>query len=184
LMAAILPRRRDTDSDDALIRGIYEEHGRALLAYATRLTGDHAAAEDVVQETVVRAWKHPEVLIKGKGSTRGWLLTVARNIVIDKARARGARPNEVAEQPSRPPVERDHSEAVVNTTVVLGAMDKLSSSHREVLVELYFRGATVTEAATKLGIPAGTVRSRSHHALKALRELFGPAQAVLEGVAG
>jgi RNA polymerase sigma-70 factor (ECF subfamily) len=182
-MAPRLTRRREADGDEALIRGIYEEHGRALLAYSTRLTGDHAAAEDVVQETLVRAWKHPEVLINGKGSTRGWLLTVARNIVIDKARARGARPAEVAEEPSRPPIERDHSDAVVNTAVVLDAMDKLSGSHREVLVELYFRGATVTEAATKLGIPAGTVKSRSHHALKALRELFGPGQAVLDEVA-
>ncbi|MCU1681433.1 MAG: polymerase [Amycolatopsis sp.] len=182
-MASLLTRRRQADADEALIRGVYEEHGRALLTYATRLTNDRAAAEDVVQETLLRAWKHPEVLVNGKGSTRGWLLTVARNIVIDKARARGARPAEVAEQPGRPPIERDHSDRVVNTTVVLGAMDKLSGSHREVLVELYFRGATVTEAAMKLGIPAGTVKSRSHHAIKGLRELLSPGQAVLEGVA-
>ena len=178
-MAPRLTRRREADSDEALIRGIYEEHGRALLAYATRLTGDHAAAEDVVQETLVRAWKHPDALINGKGSTRGWLLTVARNIVIDKARARAARPAEVAEEPSRPPIQRDHSDAVVNTAVVLDAMDKLSGSHRDVLVELYFRGATVTEAATKLGIPAGTVKSRSHHALRSMRDLFGPGKFVL-----
>ncbi|HEV3362153.1 MAG TPA: sigma-70 family RNA polymerase sigma factor [Pseudonocardiaceae bacterium] len=183
-MAGLLSRRRDADGDEALIRGVYAEHGRALLAYATRLTSDHAAAEDVVQETLVRAWKHPEALINGKGSTRGWLLTVARNIVIDRARARGVRPTEVAEEPSHPPIERDHSDAVVNTTVVLDAMDKLSGSHRDVLVELYFRGATVTEAAATLGIPAGTVKSRSHHALKALRELFRPAPGVLEEVAG
>jgi RNA polymerase sigma-70 factor (ECF subfamily) len=182
-MAPRLTRRREADGDEALVRRIYEEHGRALLAYATRLTGDHAAAEDVVQETLVRAWKHPEALLNGKGSTRGWLLTVARNIVIDKARARGARPVEVAEEPNRPPIERDHSDSVVNTAVVLDAMDKLSGLHREVLMELYFRGATVNEAATKLGVPAGTVKSRSHHALKAMRELFGGAQGTLEEVA-
>ena len=49
----------DTDAAEAsLIRSLYAEHGRSLLAYATRLTGDRAAAEDVVQETLVRAWKH------------------------------------------------------------------------------------------------------------------------------
>ena len=74
----------DTDrrpaAAEALIRSLYEQHGRSLLAYATRLTGDRAAAEDVVQETLVRAWKHADNLVESKGSVRGWLLTVARNI--------------------------------------------------------------------------------------------------------
>src|SRR5690349_9874368 len=93
------PRRNNPASDEALIRTLYEEHGRALLAYATRLTGDRAAAEDVVQETLVRAWKHAEDLVEGRGSVRGWLLTVARNIVTDRVRARAARPTEVPESP-------------------------------------------------------------------------------------
>ena|SRR5438067_10324985 len=70
-------RRRRESSDEALIRTLYHEHGRALLAYATRLTGDRAAAEDVVQETLIRAWKHAESMVNEKGSVRGWLLTVA-----------------------------------------------------------------------------------------------------------
>src|SRR3954464_4388675 len=94
---------------ETLIRTLYAEHGRSLLAYATRLTGDRAAAEDVVQETLVRAWKHADDLTSGKGSVRGWLLTVARNIVPAGARARAVRPAEVAEVENRPPVERDHS---------------------------------------------------------------------------
>ncbi len=67
------------DAAETLIRTLYAEHGRSLLAYATRLTGDRAAAEDVVQETLVRAWKHAGDLTEGKGSVRGWLLTVATN---------------------------------------------------------------------------------------------------------
>src|SRR5215217_7391881 len=59
---------------DAVIRSLYEEHGRSVLAYATRLTGDRAAAEDVAQETFLRAWKHHEKLLDGHGSVRGWLL--------------------------------------------------------------------------------------------------------------
>lgn len=183
-MAVLRPRRRQADSDEALIRALYDEHGRALLAYATRLTGNRVAAEDIVQETLVRAWKHPEVLVNGKGSIRAWLFTVARNLVTDSVRARNARPAEVAENPAHQPIEDDHSEAVVDNMVMLAALDKLSGPHREVLVELYFHGRTVTETATALGIPPGTVKSRSYHALRALRDIFGGPQVALKGVAG
>ncbi|WP_370950255.1 sigma-70 family RNA polymerase sigma factor [Amycolatopsis sp. cg5] len=155
-----------------LIRHLYEEHGRSLLAYATRLTGDRAAAEDVVQETLVRAWKHADDLENGKGSVRGWLLTVARNIITDRVRARASRPQEVEEPAESPATSKDHAQGVVDSMTVLGAMDGLSPEHREVLVELYYRGHTVTEAAQSLGIAAGTVKSRSYYALRALRAVM------------
>jgi RNA polymerase sigma factor (sigma-70 family) len=88
---------RASAGDEALVQAVYREHGRAMLAYATRLLNDRAAAEDVVQEALIRAWRHPEVLTNGKGSIRGWLLTVVRNLVTDRQRARAARPAEVAE---------------------------------------------------------------------------------------
>jgi RNA polymerase sigma-70 factor (ECF subfamily) len=165
-------RRASIPSDEALVRSLYEEHGRSLLAYATRLTGDRAAAEDVVQETLIRAWKHASAMVNEKGSVRGWLLTVARNIITDRARARAARPTEVAESPTTPPVEHDHAEGVVNTMTVLGALDRLSPEHREILVELYYKGRTVTEAAEALGLPPGTVKSRSYYALRAMRAVL------------
>ena len=160
---------------DATIRSLFDEHGRSVLAYATRLTGDRAAAEDVVQETFLRAWKNADDLLEGKGSVRGWLLTVARNLVTDRARAKAARPAEVAEVTDHPPVDVDHSEAVVNTMVVLDALEQMSTEHREVLVELYYKGRSVAEAATALGVPPGTVKSRSFYALRALRAVMnGP----------
>lgn len=165
-----MPDIRQRDGDEALVHAIYSEHGRALLAYATRLLGDRAAAEDVVQETLIRAWRHPEVLTNGKGSTRGWLLTVTRNIVIDRIRARATRPQEVAEAPDRPPVESDHADRVVASVTVLTALEALSEDHRGVLDQIYFQGRSLGEAATALGIPAGTVKSRSYYALRALRE--------------
>ena len=177
-------RVHEQAADEALIRALFEEHGRALLAYASRLTGDRAAAEDVVQETLLRAWRHPESLHNGRGSVRGWLLTVARNIVTDRARARAARPAEVAESPYSQPVERDHADAVVDSMVVLAAMDRLSEDHREVLVEIYFHGRSVSETAQALGIPPGTVKSRSYYALRALRETFGNRGLNLEGACG
>jgi RNA polymerase sigma-70 factor, ECF subfamily len=163
--------------DEDLIRFLYQEHGRSVLAYATRLTGDRAAAEDVLQETLLRAWRHADNLRNdSRGSVRGWLLTVARNIITDRVRARAARPQEVGEPVDVPAVERDHAEQVVNEMAVLGAMDKLSAEHREVLVEMYYRGRTVTEAAQALRIPAGTVKSRSYHAMRALRAVLGPGE--------
>jgi RNA polymerase sigma-70 factor (ECF subfamily) len=161
---------RERTVDEALVHAVYAEHGRALLAYATRLLGDRAAAEDIVQETLIRAWRHPEVMTNGRGSTRGWLLTVTRNLVTDRMRARAARPHEVPEDPALPPVERDHADRVVASVTVLEAMDGLSADHRGVLQELYFHGRSLAEAATALGIPAGTVKSRSYYALRALRE--------------
>jgi RNA polymerase sigma-70 factor (ECF subfamily) len=171
-MTILRARTEQSASHEALIRALYAEHGKALLAYATRLTGDRLAAEDVVQETLIRAWRHPEVISNAQGSVRGWLLTVTRNIITDRYRARAARPTEVAESESTPPIEHDHADAVVESMVMMEALDQLSPDHREVLVEIYYRGRTVPEAAGRLGVPVGTVKSRAHYALKALRELY------------
>ncbi|QRP45729.1 sigma-70 family RNA polymerase sigma factor [Amycolatopsis sp. FDAARGOS 1241] len=171
-------RARRQVADEALVRTLFEEHGKAMLAYATRLLGDRAAAEDVVQEALVRAWRNPESLNNGKGSVRGWLLTVVRNLVIDRVRARSSRPTEVAESPTTGPVSPDHAGHVVDSVVVHSALEGLSPEHREVLEQVYLLGHTVPEAARRLGIPAGTVKSRTHYGLRALREAFGGRQPV------
>ena len=166
---------RDAAGPEALITALYNEHGRSLLAYATRLTNDRTEAEDVVQETLLRAWRHPEVLVNGQGSVRGWLLTVARNIVVDRARARSARPAEVREHPTKPTVSPDRPEDVVDSIAILGAIDQLSPDHRNVLVELYWRGSSVAEAAQRLSVPPGTVKSRAYYGLQSLRGIMAGA---------
>lgn len=172
-MAVLQARKRTRAADEELIGSLYEEHGRTLLAYAMRLTGDHGAAEDVVQETLVRAWRHPDALASEKGSVGSWLLTVTRNIVTDRHRRRSVRPTEVAESVIRPAAQRDHAESVVNAVAVLDALAKLSPEHRDVLTEIYLRDASVAEAARALGVPPGTVKSRSHYGLAAMRRIFG-----------
>lgn len=190
-MARTVARRREGAADEVLIRQLYQEHGGALLAYATRLMGDRALGEDVVQETLIRAWRNPEALTNNKGSVRGYLFTIARNLSIDKHRARAARPAEVAESPGTTPVEQDHADQVVDSMVVLGAMDRLSHEHQIVLQSLYFQGRTVEETAVSLGVPPGTVKSRSYYALRRLREVMAERPApppqlalVTEGAAG
>src|SRR4051794_5334042 len=110
-------QHRPADSGEALIRMLYQEHGRALLAYAARLTGDQWVAEDIVQETLLRAWRHSGVLNEEVGSIRGWLFTVARNIVTDRARSRGARPVEVgpADERTTTLAVGDHAQKVVDS---------------------------------------------------------------------
>ena len=70
-----------------MMRVLYDEHAAALWRYALRLTGDRARAEDVVQETLLRAWRHPEVTADVDRSARAWLFTVARNMIIDERRS-------------------------------------------------------------------------------------------------
>ncbi|MGY4768722.1 sigma-70 family RNA polymerase sigma factor [Kribbella sp. CWNU-51] len=171
------PHRRPEPAD-ALIRVLYAEHGPSVLRYATQLTGDRAAAEDVVQETLLRAWKHAASLVEGTGSIRAWLLKVARNIVTDRARARAVRPVEVAQVDEHSSVGTDHSDSVVNTLLILEALDQVSAEHREVIEELYYQGRTVAEAARELGVPPGTVKSRSYYALRAVRAAIGGREAL------
>jgi RNA polymerase sigma-70 factor (ECF subfamily) len=161
------------NAEEELIRALYQEHGRSLLAYATRLTGDRAAAEDVVQETLIRAWKHADSMVAERGSIRGWLLTVTRNIITDRARARAVRPAEVEQTFATVPIADDHAPGVVESMTVLGALNQLSADHRNVLIELYYRGRSMREAASALGIPPGTVKSRSYYALRALSAIMG-----------
>src|ERR1700751_6064661 len=81
-------------ADEAFVRALYAEHGGALLRYAPHLTGgDRQRAEDLVQETIVRAWRHPEAL--ADRPPRPWLFAVARTLVVASSRARQSRPSEI-----------------------------------------------------------------------------------------
>lgn len=162
-------RSKEEAAAEAFVRSLFQEHGAAMMTYAVRLTGDHAAAEDIVQEVLVRAWRHADRLTNGKGSVRGWLLTVVRNLVYDRTRARRSRPVEVGELKPESAVSDDHSDQVVDTIVVMEALETLSEEHRSVLEQVYFKGKTVAEAALELGIPQGTVKSRTFQAIRLLR---------------
>lgn len=162
---------RSTQNDVAALRALYDDHAGALLRHASRLCdGDVARAEDVVQETLLRAWRHPTAMDPTRGSVRGWLFTVAHNIAVDGHRARAARPTEVGDDALADVAEpRDDFDRALDRWLVADALASLSGNHRDVIVETYYRGRSVAEAARALGVPPGTVKSRSYYALRALR---------------
>jgi RNA polymerase sigma-70 factor (ECF subfamily) len=159
--------------DDDQMRMLQAEHGVALRMVALRMCGgDSARASDAVQEAFIRAWQHPEVLDASRGSTRGWLLTTTRRILVDAHRAREARPivvtDVVPDLPDRIPAVSE-VDRMLERTVVLDALSALAHPHREAIMECYYRGSTVMEAAQRLGVPPGTIKSRLFYGLRALR---------------
>ncbi len=159
-----------SSTEDAALRALFDQHATPLLSYALRLTGgDRGRAEDVVQETMLRAWRHPQALDPDRGPVRPWLFTVARNVAIDAHRSRRARLPEVGDDALAALAAADEIEHALDTWLIADAMQALSEDHRAVLIETYFRGRSVNEAATTLGIPVGTVKSRTYYALRALR---------------
>jgi RNA polymerase sigma-70 factor (ECF subfamily) len=152
-----------------LLRALHDEHAHCLLSYVIGLTHDRAVAQDVVQETLFRAWRSPAVLEQAGGSGRGWLFTVARRIVIDQWRSSNRRPEVVTGHVPERAVD-DATQQTVDRLLVRAALQRLSIEHRQTLLECYFRGASIAEAADTLGVPPGTVKSRTHYALRALRE--------------
>jgi RNA polymerase sigma-70 factor (ECF subfamily) len=152
------------------LRALCADHGEALLGFALRLTaGDRGRAEDIVQETLIRAWRHPAALDPSRGAIRPWLFTVARRIAIDAHRSRRARPAEVDLDRATQLAVPDDIDGSLQSWIVEDALRGLSRDHRAVLVETFYRGHSVGEAAAVLGIPVGTVKSRSYYALRALR---------------
>jgi RNA polymerase sigma-70 factor, ECF subfamily len=160
------------DHEDTLVRMLYDEHAGPLLMFVLRLTGgDRQRAEDIVQETLLRAWRNAHRLgAQGQQSLRPWLVTVARRIAIDDHRSTSARPPETYDRELESfPSTADDTDRVLQLMTVTDALKTLSQSHREILVETYFRGRTVPEAAEVLGLPLGTAKSRVYYALRALR---------------
>ncbi len=151
-----------------LLRELHGEHAAQLSAFALRLTGDRARAEDIVQETLFRAWQSPIVLEAPEAARRAWLYTVARHLVIDEWRSSRSRRELSAADPPDTPIA-DETEAALESWVVAEALRRLSKEHRDVLLETYYQGRSVADVAARLGVPSGTVKSRTHYALKALR---------------
>ncbi|MER8091412.1 sigma-70 family RNA polymerase sigma factor [Streptomyces sp. NPDC058316] len=156
---------------DEFLRALYHFHGSALLQFAARrLEGDWHRAEDILQEVAIRAWRHAGELDPTADSVRPWLFTVLRNLVIDGHRARQARPPEIGEPELAHLPVADGVDHMLTSQVLIDALRDLRPAQREVLLHVHYLGRSVNQTAEVLGVPPGTVKSRTYYAARALRE--------------
>ncbi|MEC3982813.1 sigma-70 family RNA polymerase sigma factor [Amycolatopsis sp. H20-H5] len=159
------------EAREDLIFLLYKDFRATLFSQVLQLTNhDRQWTEDVVQETLIRAWRNSATLDREPGMLRSWLLTVARRIVIDGWRNRRARPQEVELENPEISIRGDQTDRTLAAMVVTDALRRLDHKYRSVIYETYLTGHTVHQAAVILGIPEGTVKSRLYTAVRKLRK--------------
>lgn len=159
------------------MRTLYQIHGESLIRACLHWTrGDRQGAEDLMQETMLRAWRNLDKFDCEPAELRPWLMTVAQRIAIDLFRARSARPPESADNcslewlpESAEPLGRIHDRDMIRV-----ALRGLSQDQRVALFHVYVLDQTIPETARRLGVPEGTVKSRVHYGLRTLRGTLGP----------
>jgi RNA polymerase sigma-70 factor, ECF subfamily len=163
------------------LRSAYAAYGNELFRFARRSLADDQLAEEAVQETFVRGWRAADRFDERLGSLRTWLFAILRNVVIDLSRAEASRPPRLSlvgrngDGPAEDPDRRAGRDAVdqfdraLTAWQVEEALRLLGDDHRRVLVEVHLRGRPLRDVAAELGIPLGTVKSRTYYALRALR---------------
>jgi RNA polymerase sigma-70 factor, ECF subfamily len=182
--AARMPKRPKRDSDDGeLIRRIaegdrgafetlYSRYVRPVFGLALRRLGDRGRAEDATQETFASVWRAAGSYRPERGPAAPWLYAVARNAIIDRSRARGEpsaeAPDEAADEPGPP----ERAEAGWVSWQVHRALEELPEQERSLIELAYWGGLSQSEIARFVGIPLGTVKTRTRSALAHLADLL------------
>jgi RNA polymerase sigma-70 factor (ECF subfamily) len=161
-----LIERDDDLGSDAGVRAAVHAHSGELFGFALRTLGDQGLAEEVVQETFVRAWRAGRRFDPDIASLRTWLFAILRNVIVDATRARSIRPGVGA---AVDVAVADNIDELLRSWVVEEALYRLSDEHRRAVVEVYYQGRAAVDVAAELGVPAATIRSRLFYGLRALR---------------
>jgi RNA polymerase sigma-70 factor (ECF subfamily) len=160
--------RTGTPAREEAMRALHHDFAPQLTRFVQRLTREGTVAQDVVAETLLRAWEHPEVLQRSDPALRAWLFTVARRLVIDDWRSarhrREVGTDQLPEQPGP-----DQTDRILDAWLVEDALLTLTPEHRLVIRLAYFDVQDTRTIAAALGLPDGTVKSRLHYGLRALR---------------
>src|SRR5262245_55149879 len=167
---AQLMERLRVDATGESLRALYRSYAGELLGFALNALGERGAAEEVVQEVFTRAWRHAEAYDPTRGSVRTWLYQIARHAIIDMRRRASVRPALALHEPRE---EEDPEGLSIERAMlgwqVAGALEKLTLEHRQVIRLAHVQGLSVREIAERLGLPEGTVKSRTWYALRSLR---------------
>jgi RNA polymerase sigma-70 factor (ECF subfamily) len=169
----VVPHVPDDTGSEIFVRSLYEQAAPPLYAFIYRFTRDRALAEDVLQEVFVRAWRRAGHLEPRSDALRRWLFAATRNHLIDVWRARAkSSVTTYCERVAASAHVVDDVDRIVQRRVLADAIHELTPKHRDVLMERYFRCRSIAETAQQLGVSPGTVKSRTYHALRALRVLL------------
>ena len=169
---AVLVRLANGELD--ALEELYDRYKTMAYSIAYRITNDATAAEDVVQDAFVGAWRNAARYVEGRGSVKTWLLAIVHHRAIDAVRRR--RPTTELPDADLPPPEAlrlpdvwaDIS-ATLDADTVQGALATLSDVQREAIKLAYFGGLTQQEIAERTATPLGTVKSRMRLGLLAMR---------------
>lgn len=164
--------RRLQAGDGEALRETYERYGRAVYHLAYRGLGDAADAEDVTQLCFVAAWQARESYRPDRGSLLGWLLTIARNKVVDRIRARSreSRTAESARAAGPMGVDADMPDRVADRLLVADELARLPDDQRKVLELAFYDDLTHQQIAAVTGLPLGTVKSHLRRGMARLRD--------------
>jgi RNA polymerase sigma-70 factor (ECF subfamily) len=163
--------RADQDLEDRILTSLYSTHAGAVRRFVAGYVADLQHRDDIVQETFVRAWQNVGRIDTVNGNPRSFLFTIAHNIVVDHWRAASRRGEILAEVEVIAPTTEAVNKSIER--ILIGeSLQRLSAEHREVVKALYLDDLTVREAAERLNLAVGTVKSRSYYALRALRSAF------------
>jgi RNA polymerase sigma-70 factor (ECF subfamily) len=163
---------RTGNGDERAFEELYRRYARSVFGLALRRLGDRGRAEDAVQETFAAVWRSASTYRPERGRGAPWLYAVARNAIVDRARARTEPAAEAPDEPSTDagPPERAESEWV--SWRVHRALEVLPKNERDVIELAYWGGLSQSEVATFLGIPLGTVKTRTRAGLARLSEVL------------
>jgi RNA polymerase sigma-70 factor (ECF subfamily) len=163
---------RAAEGDRGAFEILYRRYSRPVFGLALRRLGDRGRAEDAVQETFASIWRAARSYRPERGPGAPWLYAVARNAITDRGRARPEPPVEVPEEQSPETGPPERAEAAWTAWRVHRALEELSTNERTVIELAYWSGLSQSEVAEYLGIPLGTVKTRTRAALARLADLL------------
>lgn len=157
--------------DERAIGIIYRQYIDALYGVVYRIVGSDQVAEDVMQESLVKIWRHAEAYDATKGRLFTWLVNICRNTAIDVTRSKGFRKSRSIHGDEKTVLNVAQQDGFKPETIGLkDLVDKLTPEQRILIDKAYFEGYTQSELADELNLPLGTVKTRMRAALKTLRE--------------